>query len=153
MRYTTGHDRTGHRYVHNSIKVLTITSYFHHTFITFSAYTIIVRRNRTTKFFFITFSSGLHTSQYAVLFNCLIPQIPYSANAFALKKSRLHQLFQIAVQLFQIRPLIIRFLRSISMLQAVCHKVGFDPKASRRQIFSRIIPHHQAVLGPQAMPA
>ena len=43
-----------------TLKVLTITSYFHHTFITFSAYTIIVRRNRTTKFFFITFSSGLH---------------------------------------------------------------------------------------------
>ena len=55
MRYTTGHDRTGHRYVHNSIKVLTITSYFHHTFITFSAYTIIVRRKRTLIILFHNF--------------------------------------------------------------------------------------------------
>lgn len=72
MRYTTGHDRTGHRYVHNSIKVLTITSYFHHTFITFSAYTIIVRRNRTTKILFHNFFLRTAPRQYAVLLNCQI---------------------------------------------------------------------------------
>lgn len=152
MRYTTGHDRTGHRYVHNSIKVLTITSYFHHTFITFSAYTIIVRRNRTTKFFFITFSSGLHTSQYAVLFNYLIvlfPSFPVSSHQ---KRSRSHQLLQILIQLFQVFSFVICSSRLFAMFHALSHQVGLHPELSCRQIFPPVVSHHQAALRLKMVP-
>lgn len=66
MRYTTGHDRTGHRYVHNSIKVLTITSYFHHIFCIY--YNCSKKSNN--KILFHNFFLRTAPRQYAVLLNC-----------------------------------------------------------------------------------
>ena len=68
MRYTTGHDRTGHRYVHNSIKVLTITSHFHHIFCIY--YNCSKKSNN--KILFHNFFLRTAPRQYAVLLNCQI---------------------------------------------------------------------------------